>query len=78
MLAGLPLTRNNDSTETIKINTTEPEQPKREKKYHRDPSVWDKPVPVMKAYRNHDFLNSSHARHLRINHPTPCPSTSSS
>ena len=21
---------------------------------------------VMKAYRNHDFLNSSHARHLRI------------
>jgi len=36
------------------------------KKYHRDPSAWDKPVPVTKAYRNQDFLNSSHARHLRI------------
>mmetsp|Transcript_2883 Transcript_2883/g.8993 ORF Transcript_2883/g.8993 Transcript_2883/m.8993 type:complete len:383 (+) Transcript_2883:53-1201(+) len=35
--------------------------------YHRDPSEWDKPaVPVVKAYRNAEFLNSTHARHIRI------------
>jgi len=35
--------------------------------YHRDPSDWDKPaVPVVKAYRNNEFLNSGHARHIRI------------
>jgi len=34
---------------------------------HRDPTEWDlEPVPVTKAYRNQDFLNSAHARHLRI------------
>ena len=34
---------------------------------HRDPGEHDLPcVPVTKAYRNDDFLNSSHARHIRI------------
>ena len=36
-------------------------------KPHRDPGEHDLPcVPVTKAYRNSDFLNSSHARHIRI------------
>jgi len=36
-------------------------------KYHRDPSEWSAPAcPVVKAYKNGDFLNSSHARHIRI------------
>ncbi|KAL3898303.1 MAG: hypothetical protein SGPRY_012870, partial [Prymnesium sp.] len=35
--------------------------------YHRDPSEWDMPAcPVVKAYKNWDFLGSSHARHIRI------------
>jgi uncharacterized protein (TIGR00730 family) len=34
---------------------------------HRDPGEHELPcVPVIKAYRNDDFLNSSHARHIRI------------
>ena len=38
-----------------------------EMKPHRDPGEHDLPcVPVTKAYRNSDFLNSSHARHIRI------------
>jgi len=36
-------------------------------KYHRDPSEHEEPpCPVVKAYRNDTFLNSSHARHIRI------------
>ena len=38
------------------------EQPK----YHREPSSWDKPTPTIKAYKNPDFLNSSHARSMRM------------
>ncbi|KAL1524986.1 hypothetical protein AB1Y20_019862 [Prymnesium parvum] len=35
--------------------------------YHRDPSEWEMPAcPVVKAYKNWDFLGSSHARHIRI------------
>ena len=36
-------------------------------KYHRDPSEHELPhCPTTKAYRNNAFLNSSHARHIRI------------
>jgi len=45
----------------------EPEAPAAAPQYHRDPSEWSAPAcPVVKAYRNTDFLNSSHARHIRI------------
>ena len=66
-MAALPLARSNDSTETIKLGDLAANADSSTKKqYHRDPSAWDAPVPVVKAYRNADFLNSSHARHLRI------------
>jgi len=64
----LPMVKS-ESVETIKIDTTEPENEPSSKKaqYHRDPSDWElEPVAVTKSYRNQDFLNSSHARSLRI------------
>lgn len=42
-------------------------RPAQNKELHRDPSEWKLPAcPVVKAYRNEGFLNSSHARHIRI------------
>ena len=41
-------------------------KPSTEPKYHREPSSWENPTPTEKAYKNSDFLNSSHARPLRI------------
>ena len=75
----VPLARDG-STETIKFGVDvsdqadsanaimdEPEGPTKKQQYHRDPSSWEQgATPVVKAYRNQDFLNSSHARHLRI------------
>ncbi len=36
------------------------------KTYHREPSSWECPTPTVKCYRNEDYMNSPHARHLRI------------
>ena len=77
-MSALPLTRSDDSTETVMVDAPDKcngdsakhlfadnvdSSNNAKKQYHRDPSAWDKPVPVVKAYRNVDFLNSSHARH---------------
>jgi len=71
LMDGLPMTHDS-STETISIpiscaTPADADGGAAKKKYHREPSEWELPaVPVTKAYRNQDFLSSSHARHLRI------------